>query len=308
MNTAALLALWMVSVPGAGAQTGHGSDSYKDCLVDVKDDATLIKQGFFWVKDLKTADRLTGLLMAHVVAAAADAKDKNVCKALDRIAPAFKYEKEIGTAKVRCDWLEAYANFWWEAISAQKGQKKFPACEAYLDKLAYPAKFFDLKAKAPRPPNGDPANDGGFWNMCSGISDHLKKGSDAMCEDRVKHFFGPQVPPETGMQYCREVAKLWAKGDAGFCSLLPKEDDKCAAEAALTRAFAERANGMCPPGGPERGLCQHKLGNKDRPGAMQTWQQLQHEFCTERASMKPEELKSVKRVQQAPKQEPKQGP
>ena len=125
-----------------------------------------------------------------------------------------------------------------------------------------------------------------------------------MCEPRTKFYFGPQAPPETAMQHCREAAKLWAKGDAGFCDMLQKDDDKCRSEAAMTRAFIERANAMCPPGGPERGLCMVKLGTKEATGSAHTWQQLQHEFCTERGTMKPEELKSVKRVQQAPKQAP----
>ncbi|MBI3297869.1 MAG: hypothetical protein HYZ75_06885 [Elusimicrobia bacterium] len=311
MTMTSLLAAWVLAASPVHAQTGHQADPYQVCLQDVKDDKTLIQQGFFWVKDMKTVDRLTQRLMAHVVAAAADRKEKNPCAALARIAPAFKYEKEIGTAKARCEWLNSYANFWWEAKGAAKGQRAYPATEAYLDRLVTPVKFFNTKAKAPQSAllAPEPNNDGGFWNLSRSLSDNLKAGSaDKICEPRIKYYWGPQVPHETGLQYCREAAKQWVTGDTGFCNLRKGDEDKCQVESALTLAFLDKNRSMCPSTGVERGICLAKVGTKDSPGAPQTWQELQSEFCTERGTMKLDDLKNVKRgAKKAPKSGPQGG-
>lgn len=306
MKTASLIAVLLAASPCAWAQKGHSADPREVCVNDIKDSEAVIKQGFFWVRDAATADRLTGLLMANLAceakAGAKKAGSKGVCAVLEKMGPAYRYEKVIGTERVRCEWLSDYADFYWEMMTAPKTQKRFPACEAYLDRLDFPAKFFDIRAKAPVT-GEEPGNDGGFWNVCRVISQKMQAGSTEMCEPRLKHYFGPTVPPETGFSFCRAAARLWAKGDPQFCDMLKPNNEKCLAEAAMTKAFNDKNTLLCPPTGPERGLCVEKLGPKGKP-CVQTWQDLQGDFCSERASVSIDELKNMKK---GPKQAPRTG-
>lgn len=307
MKTASLIAVLLAAAPAAWAQKGHQADTREVCMNDVKDADAVIKQGFFWVRDAAAADRLSGLLMANL---ACDAKArskkaqnaKGVCAVLEKMGPAYRYEKVIGTQRTNCEWYSDYADFIWEALNAPKTQKKFPACEAYLDRLVYPAKFFDINAHAPTA-GGEPGNDGGFWNVCRTISQKMQAGSVEMCEPRLKHYFGPQVPAETGFTFCRAAARLWVKGDTQFCDMLKPNNDKCLVEAMLTKALVEKNQLFCPPNGPERGLCIEKLGPGARP-CVQTWQDLQGDFCSERSAVGVEELKNMKK---GPRQAPKTG-
>ena len=276
------------------AEGGHLADPYLVCMEDVKDDATLIQQGFFWMKDAATAAQMTGRLAAHLVCKAKQSGAKNACASLDRMQTAYHYDKDIGTMKASCEWLNSYADFYWEVMNATKDQKKFPACEAHLDKLDSPVKFFDLKAKAPRSADQDPSNDGGFWNVCKTIGERMRAGRSDICEPRVSYWLSSQVPPDMWKKYCDAVARLWVHGDESFCELEKPNDGNCVLAARMTKAFKEKSMSLCPAGGAERGLCLAKLATKANQGCGMAWQDLHSEFCTQRASVKAEDMPKKK--------------
>ena len=276
------------------AEGGHAADPFLICMEDVKDDAALITQGFFWVKDGPTAAHLTGRLAAHLVCKAKLSGAKNACASLDRMQPAYHYDKDIGTMKASCEWLNSYADFYWEMMTATKDQKRFPACEAHLDKLDSPVKFFNIKAKAPRSADQDPSNDGGFWNMCKVIGERMRAGRSDICEPRVSYWLSPQVPQDMWKKYCDAVAKLWVQGDESFCDLEKPNDASCIIAAKMTKAFKEKNWGLCPNAGLERGLCLAKLSTKANQGCGLAWQDLHSDFCTQRAGVKTEDMPKKK--------------
>lgn len=296
----ALLAA-VLTLPAAGAfaaskdaPKGHGPDPAQVCQQDVKDDKTLIAQGFFWMKDTKTVEQMTGKLVAHLVCKAKDEKAKDPCLAIDRMQPAYKYEKDIGTEIGRCQFLNPYADFWWELMTADKKQRSFPACERHLDSIRAPVKFFDVKAKLPVNLR-DAGNDGGFWNVCRWLADQMQKGSTASyCEPRTKHWLSKEVPDALWKTYCDAAAKLWVSGEEGFCDLQKPNDELCRVQAQLTRAFKTRTYAACPPSGVERGICLNKLSERPGSGCGLAWSELKDAFCTERASIKPEDMPKKK--------------
>lgn len=295
----AALAL-LSALPARAAQLGgHTPDPAGICSQDVADDKTLIAQGFFWMKDQKTVDAMTGKLAAHLVCKAKDEKAKDPCKALDLMQPAYKYDKAIGTLQARCKFLSSYSDFWWEVMTAEKNQRRFPACTAHLDSLRMPVKFFDVTAVAPRGTDPDPANDGGFWNVCKVIGEKMRAGKSDFCDARTKHYMSKEVPPALFKGYCEAVGKLWLKGDEGFCDMQSPNDDYCRVQAALTRSFTARSPGACPATGVEKGLCVQKLSERPGVGCRGLWNDLKDSFCNERARVKVEDMPKPKKPAKA---------
>lgn len=298
MRSAALAALLALAAAPATAQLpekkGHAPDPGQVCATDVKDDKTLIAQGFFWMKDTKTVERMTGKLVAHLVCKAKDDKAKDPCAAIDKMQPAYKYEKEIGTQIARCQFLNSYADFWWELMTADKKQRKFPACAAHLDTLRAPVKFFDINATLPANLR-DPGNDGGFWNVCRWIADEMQKGSTgSYCDPRTVHWLSKEVPPALWKTYCDAASKLWVAGEEGFCDLQKPNDEYCRVQAALTRSFKTRSYAACPPTGVERGLCLNKISERPGSGCGLAWSDLKDSYCIERSQVKPEDMPKKK--------------
>ena len=296
MRTALFLAFAFL-LPGSARALealGHKADAAQVCTEDVKDDATLIGQGFMWMKDVKTVERMTGQLVAHLVCKAKDAKAADPCAAINRMQPAYKYEKEIGTLQARCKFLNSYSDFWWELMTADKKQRKFPACTSHLDDLRAPVKFFDVKAVMPASAR-DAGNDGGFWNVCRWIADEMQKGSTgSYCDPRTKHWLSKEVPDALWRTYCDAAAKLWVSGDESFCDLQKPNDEYCRVQAQLTRSFKARSFSACPSSGVERGLCLNKLSDRPGSGCSIAWNALKDGFCYERSQIKPEEMPKKK--------------
>ncbi|TBR16761.1 hypothetical protein EPO15_18455 [bacterium] len=298
MRSAAFAAVLALAAVPSRAQLpekkGHAPDPGQVCSQDVKDDKTLIAQGFFWMKDTRTVERMTGKLVAHLVCKAKDEKAKDPCQAIDKMQPAFKYDKEIGTQIARCQFLNSYADFWWELMTADKKQRKFPACAAHLDTLRAPVKFFDLSGTLPANLR-DPGNDGGFWNVCRWISDAMQKGvTGSYCDPRTKYWLSKEVPEALWKTYCDAAAQLWVDGDEKFCDLQKPDDELCRSEAALTRSFKARSYAACPPTGVERGLCLNKLSERPGSGCSLAWSDLKDSYCTERSQIKPEDMPKKK--------------
>lgn len=297
----AVLAAFAAAESRAAQLGGHNPDPVGICAQDVVDDKTLIAQSFFWMKDQNTVDTMVGKLAAHLVCKAKDEKAADPCKALDRMQPAYKFDKTIGTLTARCRFLSSYSDFWWEVMTANKNQRRFPACIAYLDGLKTPVQFFDVKAKAPRSLDTDPSNDGGFWNVCKVIGEKLRAGKSDFCDERTKHYLSKQVPPALWKGYCEGVGKLWLKGDESFCDLLAPNDEYCRVQAVMTRAFKARAPANCPPTGVERGACIQKLSERPGVACKGVWNDLKDSYCSERARTKPEDFpKPPKGAKKAP--------
>ncbi|MFH1723466.1 MAG: hypothetical protein ABII00_02475 [Elusimicrobiota bacterium] len=302
--------------PGAVAPA-PSPDYWSICLEDVKTDEELIRQGFFWMGDAKVVKRVTGRLAGHLACQGRAKRQKDPCKDLDRMQPAFRYEKEIGTLKSQCRWLNRYADFWWEMMRAKKRQRKFPACIAYLDSLVEPVKFFDVNAEAPRSESADPENakegtdEGKFWNVCSVLSKRFQAGKADVCraDPRIKYYKGKDVTDEKWDMVCAKVGRMWVKGEEDFCDWLKPHDENCRAEAAMTRAFLKLDHRACPQSGVEYGICSYYLKTKRSGGCRPVWETLVSDFCSERSKYGFDELpKNPKSAQEEPGKTPSETP
>ncbi|HVE12064.1 MAG TPA: hypothetical protein VNI01_01600, partial [Elusimicrobiota bacterium] len=119
------------------------------CKADVKTPRRMIEHGFHWMKDPAVAMKLSEKFASYL-ACAAKVEGKDPCKAVDAMAPVYKFDKEMGTMLQQCKDMDQYVDFYHEMMTAPRKSRKFPACTEYLGTLGSPMiKIFDTTAIAP---------------------------------------------------------------------------------------------------------------------------------------------------------------